>query len=173
MSVSKRPILVASNVLIDPTGKILMGLRAESLRWEVSGGKVEDETLVQAAIREHEEETGMTLLGTPRLLGWADVTGDGAITKDQRFVCVFLLWEHWHGFPRLNEGKHLRWAWVAPEDLPPLEAMTQGTRVLVTGILPDYLVGKEEVQPEAEDPWDATVAAAINGNVVIDTGDVF
>lgn len=129
---AKRPILVASNVLLNCYSQVLMGRRKDSGLWEIPGGKVEDEPLIYAGIREMEEETGIRLHGFPAVFGVADTWGAFGSQGLQSYVCVGLLWEH-QGLKRarLVEGKHDKWEWFGLwEDLPSDSLVTVGTRLL-------------------------------------------
>lgn len=60
----KDPVLVAGCVLLDPYDRILLlhRNRGDNPHWELPGGKVEaDETPVMAAIREIQEELGVSV----------------------------------------------------------------------------------------------------------------
>lgn len=132
----RRPILVASNILVDERGQVLMGLRKDCNLWEFPGGKVEAESVVDAARREMREETGVELVGKPTTLGYTDGWLWSGEAGRQWYVCIMLLWREWSGFPRLVEGKHHCWQWFDWSELPPVAQMTQGNRQFVNEILP-------------------------------------
>jgi 8-oxo-dGTP pyrophosphatase MutT (NUDIX family) len=64
----------------DQAGKILLARRADTLNWELPGGKVEPgESAIDAAIREVAEETGVTIT----------VTGLSGVYTDPGHVMVY------------------------------------------------------------------------------------
>lgn len=119
----KRIILVARNVLLNKKQKILLGQRADSGKWELPGGKIDNEPLLVGAKREQMEETGMKLLGEPRLLGCVDVWHN-----NRHYLDVFLAWCSFEGKPFLAEpDKQLEWRWFDPQDLPGPHECTKST----------------------------------------------
>ena len=137
---SHPPIVVASNVLINPYSEILLGKRTDCGLWEVSGGKVEvNENIVNAGRREHREETGMELLDeSPEFMGYSLRTGNAHKTANQLFLCMFYIWREWYNSPELIEGKNTEWKWFHWADLPPLDQVTNGTAHLIEKLLPAY-----------------------------------
>lgn len=114
----KRPLLVVRNVLIDAGGRVLLGLRKDRLLWELPGGKVDDEPVLEACRRENLEETGI-LLGAadPLLLGYYDQYSK---KFRRRVVDLIFRFSKWTGRARvMPENKHVRWEW-RPLPLLPL-----------------------------------------------------
>jgi len=120
----RRPILVVRNVLIDKQDRLLLGLRADVNLWELPGGKVDDEYVLDAALREQKEETGMTLQGIPRLVGYAD--GPGMRDPKKKFTDLLLMWPAWDGEPQLTEPDKQR-AWLP---------LTPSAKIFAESILP-------------------------------------
>lgn len=131
-----RPILVVSNALINSKREILLGLRADCGRWEIPGGKVEAEAVIDGGRREQREESGMKLLGTPKLLGYADGWEWNGVVGKKWHVCLLFLWKEWEGEPKLVDGSHLEWKWFPLDNPPPLENMNYGTRNFFKNIFP-------------------------------------
>lgn len=132
---NETPTIVVANVLISEDNELLMGLRSDRLEWEVPGGKVQDETLVEAYNRELLEETGMCTDERPSLLGISEP--DPAHFGGRRYVILFMQVRSWHGFPqRMEPEKCLSWRWFSLDDLPPPEKCTPGSRDFFANILP-------------------------------------
>jgi 8-oxo-dGTP diphosphatase len=107
---------VVSNNLVSEDGYVLLGKRVDNGLWATPGGKVENESLVDAAKREQLEETGMTLLGEPEIAGVVDCFGMDGV---HHFVCVQLVWRNWLGFPRnVEQEKCHGWQWFSVAELP-------------------------------------------------------
>jgi len=136
-SMPRRPTLVASNVLLSDKGEILFGLRADNNQWEVPGGKLEAEYVIDGAKREMREETGIELLGHPITLGFSDTWGMYGQDGGPWYVCLMLLWREWRGFPQLLEGKHREWKWFPLSNPPLVGCVTPGTLILLTDLLPN------------------------------------
>lgn len=132
---SIRPVVVARNILLSSKGECLLGLRSDLLRWELPGGKVEDESAQDAAIREMLEETDIDLVGEPTYLGYADVIS--LKRARQRSLDLFFLWPSWTGFARVCEEKHLQWRWFSLDGLPPTSKLMPSTTYCLTQLLPE------------------------------------
>ncbi len=134
----RRPMLVARNVLLSRDRQILLGLRAETGLWECAGGKVDDETVAEAAKREQLEETGIVLKGNHILLAHIDCFS--LKNPDRRFVDLFLFWSQWEGTAAVMEkDAHLKWQWFYVVDLPPLAQLMPTTGKFVENFLPHWL----------------------------------
>jgi 8-oxo-dGTP pyrophosphatase MutT (NUDIX family) len=146
---NNRPVLVAANVLLSGQGEILLHLRADLMKWECPGGKVEDETVLEAALREQEEESGILLRGTPQVLGFID--GHGHTDLKQRFVVIYLLWTQWDGFPEKREENTLRWQWFKVNDMPANDACSPGLRRFISDLLPPVASTVQEEDWDGQD----------------------
>lgn len=132
------PELVAACVLVNPRGEVLMGLRADRREWEVPGGKVQDESVLDAWHRELKEEAGLTTDVYPDFLGVSEP--DPAEFGGRRYFIVFLAVRHWEGTPAVREpDKCLEWRWWPLSALPPAEKMTPGTRDFAREMVPSLL----------------------------------
>lgn len=108
--------------------------------WSIPGGSLElGETFEEGAIRELQEECGITLV-RPKVIAVTNnletYTAEGV-----HFISVILLAERYEGEPKLLErGKHSELRWVDPRDLPlpHFEASRLGVQC--------YLDGKSYVQ---------------------------
>lgn len=142
----RRPITVASNVLLSDEG-LLLGLRSDSLLWGLPGGKVEAESVFDAGRREQKEENGMALLGSPVPVGFADSWEHEGARGRKWHVCHFLVWRLWAGKPARTEESHMRWEFFKLDKLPPLKEMTYATRFFVEnylGLVAATLKGREQ-----------------------------
>lgn len=134
------PRLTVGNILLTDDNKVLMGLRADCDLWEFPGGKVEDETLVEAAIREMSEESGVILKGAPETLCYADVN----ITEG-RFFLIFLIWKEWENYPqRMEPNKCLEWKWISIADINP-EKCTKGSKQALAHLKARVYVEAEQI----------------------------
>lgn len=175
-----RPIVVASNVLLSPYNKILLGRRADCGRWEVSGGKVEsDENIVNAGRREHYEETGMILLDEfPVYLGYSLRPGDKRV-DNQLFLCMFYLWREWEGSPNVVENCHTEWKWFGIDKLPSSSDCTYGTAQFIEEMLPAFLtkrVAREQLRKHVAKYFEDSGLAHQNCNGVeweMDNGETY
>lgn len=108
-------IELSGNLIVED-GKILLLYRKDESRWEVPGGKVEDdESATEAAVREAEEEIGVSMkLRKPFYSGEFQHDGD-----------MFL----WHGYvaeivdgrPEVKEQKFEKLEWFDPRELDDLD----------------------------------------------------
>jgi len=98
-------------------GDILLAMKKRGFgvgRWNGVGGKVKpDETILQATIRECQEEIGVTPL-RPRLAGRLQFY----MTDDPDFLhdCHVFVADKWHGKP--TESEEMRPQWFAHVDIP-------------------------------------------------------
>lgn len=155
-----RPILVVRNVLLSLSNEqnpsLLLGLRAKTCQWELPGGKVDNETVRMAGLREQTEETGMYLQGDCKHVGFADVVSMRGV-PGRRFVDLFLQWTMWRGEATVKEpDTHLAWRWFSVKTLPTLDKMASSTRYFVEHLLPGLLSGSEaqwqgeDIEPDAK-----------------------
>jgi 8-oxo-dGTP diphosphatase len=113
-------VLVVAGVLVDSTGRVLIGQRpegkADSGLWEFPGGKVEPrETPEGALIRELREELGIEVQsGDLMPLTFASHALSRAVDGAHLLMPVFVC-RAWRGEPRALE--HIRIEWVLPRDL--------------------------------------------------------
>jgi 8-oxo-dGTP pyrophosphatase MutT (NUDIX family) len=102
--------IIVRNLLLDQK-KILLGQRTCGL-WDLPGGRVENETVHEAGVREQLEETGMNLLGPSFLFHYIDYG---------RKLIMVLQWLKWEGQPQELDEDHKNWQWVPigqwPENL--------------------------------------------------------
>lgn len=136
--VQNRPWVVVRNFLLTGDNSVLLMLRADTKLWELPGGKVDDEEVRDASVREQLEETGMTLLGEPEFVGFADCVS--LKNRHRRFIDLFLRWRDWNGFPMVVEpDSHDKLAWFKLTELPELHKMMPGTRKFFEQCLPKHL----------------------------------
>ena len=105
--------------LFNPRNQILMGMRLSKQgygMWTVPGGKPDDgETLVDAAIRETWEETGIHL--TPRMLELFGKTDD--VANGLHYINVHYRVKDVKMMPSVIEkGKCAGWYWFDMDKLP-------------------------------------------------------
>lgn len=115
---SLRPTVFAA--VRDPAGRVLLVRRADTLNWELPGGKVEPgESATDAAIREVAEETGMTITVTGLSGVYTDpghvmVYPNGEV-RQQFSLCLHATAKP--GQPRPDHDEVINAAWIAPDDL--------------------------------------------------------
>lgn len=116
---SLRPTVFA--VVRDSTGRILLARRADTLNWELPGGKVElGESALDAVVREVAEETGVKISvngvsGIYTDPGHVMVYATGEV-RQQYAICV-------HAAPvsgeaRADNDEMINVAWIGLDDLP-------------------------------------------------------
>lgn len=110
-------------ITVDESGRILMQRRRDTDQWALPMGKMEiGETPSQCAVRETEEETGVTVEPTGLLGIYSDpdhivAYSDGEVRQEYE---VILIARPLRGEPRSNdEASDVRW--VAPSDLEDLD----------------------------------------------------
>jgi 8-oxo-dGTP pyrophosphatase MutT (NUDIX family) len=113
-----------SAVVLDDTGRVLLGRRADDGRWDTPGGIPEPgEEPAAAAVREVHEETGVRCTVERLLLVRAEpepVTypnGDRCQFMETGFACRAT-----GGVARVNDDESLEVGWFAPGEFPPLAA---------------------------------------------------
>ncbi len=107
-------------IIVRNNGEILVGKRTGSHApyWSIPGGHLElGESFEQAAIREIEEETGLTI-GNPKVIAVTNNLKTYA-EENKHYVSVCLQADH-QGDEVINKepDKCECWQWVKPTDLP-------------------------------------------------------
>ena len=105
--------------LFNPSGQVLMGLRLSKHgfnTWSAPGGKPEaKESLVDTAIRETFEETGIVL--KPRTLKLISITDD--VYPDSHYLTTHYRVDNVSSVPRVMEpNKCKEWRWFDVNKLP-------------------------------------------------------
>ncbi|OAN18306.1 ADP-ribose pyrophosphatase [Photobacterium jeanii] len=107
-------------ILVNDQGKVLIGKRknSHSPYYSIPGGHLEiGESFEQCAIREMEEETGITI-HNPQVIA---VTNNLKTYRESglHYISVALLATDYNGEPQLNEpDKCDGWLWADPNNLP-------------------------------------------------------
>lgn len=118
MANSVRPTAFAA--ARDPAGRILLVRRADTLNWELPGGKVEPgESAIEASVREVAEETGIkvTVTGLSGVYtdpGHVMVYRNGEV-RQQFSLCLHAI--SGSGQPRPDYDEVIDAAWVDVEEL--------------------------------------------------------
>lgn len=110
---------VGVGVCIKKQGKVLLGRRQNSHghdTWSFPGGHLEySESPVDTAIRETEEETGITLKDVSLL----DVYTNDIFTKEEKhYITLYVMAETEQEPELLEPEKCLEWRWFSWDDLP-------------------------------------------------------
>ncbi len=105
--------------LFNPSGQVLMGLRLSKHgfnTWSAPGGKPEkNESLIDTAIRETFEETGIAL--APRMLEYVCTTDD--VFPDSHYVTTHFRVKNVNTNPSVKEpNKCKEWRWFDLDKLP-------------------------------------------------------
>lgn len=83
-----RPLFVGVRIILVQDGQVLLVRHSYEHHWYFPGGAVKrGEILVDAAMREAQEESGVICLGTPRLLGMYMNLYEGKNDHIAVFVC--------------------------------------------------------------------------------------
>lgn len=116
---------VGLGVIVINNGKILLGKRKGSHgegTWAFPGGHVEaNEKFIETALRELEEETGLTkenieIIDKNKLLPG---TNDLFIDEDKHYITLYLRVKLLNSEPKIMEkDKCLEWKWFSWDDLP-------------------------------------------------------
>lgn len=106
---------LAGNLIVED-GKILLLYRKDQDHWEVPGGKVEDdESATEAAVREAEEEIGVSVeLRKPFYSG--EFQHDGEMFLWHGYVAEIV-----EGTPEVREQKFEKLEWFDPRELDDLD----------------------------------------------------
>ncbi|MFN8099033.1 MAG: NUDIX domain-containing protein [Dermatophilaceae bacterium] len=117
------PMTGATGVVRDATGRILLGLRADTREWALPSGIIEPfEEPAVALAREIEEEAGIharvdALVAVSATGEVRYPNGDVATYLDFTFLCT-----HLSGDPHPADGENVEIGWFALDALPPLRA---------------------------------------------------
>ncbi|MDX6313119.1 MAG: hypothetical protein QOF44_2583 [Streptomyces sp.] len=112
-------------VILNPAGKAFAQKRSPDRRlfpdcWDIVGGHVDPgETLLEALLREVEEETGWRVRRIVRSLGTSTWTGDDGLGLRHEADYVIEV-DSDLANPRLEWAKHSTYDWFGPADLPRL-----------------------------------------------------
>ncbi|MFE3325313.1 NUDIX hydrolase [Streptomyces sp. NPDC059176] len=136
-------------VVLDQHGRAFAQKRSPDRRlfpdcWDIVGGHVEHgETLLDALIREMEEETGWRLDRVRRLLGMSTWTGDdhGGVRQEADYL-VEVDGDLDH--PTLEWSKHTAYHWFGPDDLPRLKENRAPGEYLVHDLVAKALHDRKE-----------------------------
>ena len=113
----------AGAVVVDDSGRVLLGRRADTGRWALPAGAIDPgEQPADAAVRETYEETGVRI-AVERLAGVAlrEVTyphGDRC-----QYLTVWFRCRPVGGEARVNDDESVEVGWFSPEALPDLDAV--------------------------------------------------
>ncbi len=125
MSEEKKRVGAGFGIILEKDGKILLGMRhpdpdkADSAfrsagEWCLPGGKLEwGESFEEGAIRETQEETGITI-SDPKVISVHNCRNEHA-----HFMTVGLLAHEWKGEAKVMEPDEIiEWQWFDLKDLP-------------------------------------------------------
>jgi 8-oxo-dGTP pyrophosphatase MutT (NUDIX family) len=133
-------------VVLNEDGRAFAQRRAPGRRlfpdcWDVVGGHVEPgETLLEALVREVEEETGWRVRRVRRLLAVTEWTGDdGKGTRREADYLVEVDGDL--DRPELEWSKHTAYDWFGPEDLPRLKENLSPGQHLVHDLIAAAVLG--------------------------------
>ncbi len=124
--------LTVTGVLPDERGRLLLVRRADNGQWVLPGGGMDSgERVVEAVVREVEEETGIhvkpvNLLGIYSNPDVAISYENGA--RKYHVVSIMFLCEPMYGEPRLTD-ETVEWGYYWPHDLPEPLAETHRERI--------------------------------------------
>lgn len=146
MSDYKRlPVAVARAVLMNKKNEFLLGLRADTDRWEFPGGKLEHmEDPEEAAKRECLEECRVRVSGMKEVVGHKTIKH---LSKEKSSFEVYVAFSEWEGQAAPGEPNHLSWAWFtrdAAKDLP----LMPSTRYALECLIPDFLKQHSDWPPK-------------------------
>jgi len=119
------PLSVAGALVVRDDGRIFFQRRSARRKlfpnsWDIVGGHVEPgETVTETLAREIEEETGWRLAEVLAVVGEFSYAGDDGVTRHETDFLVRV--EGDPDRPRLEEGKHTEFRWLARHELDVLE----------------------------------------------------
>ncbi len=124
--------LTVTAVLPDAEGRFLLVRRADNAHWVLPGGGVESgERVVEAVVREMEEETGVHVRPTNLLGIYSNpdvIISYGGGERQYQVVSIMFLCEAMYGEPCITE-ETLEWGYFAPNALPEPLAETHQERI--------------------------------------------
>jgi len=107
-------------VIVLRDGQVLIGRRRSASHghesWQFPGGHLEwGESIAQCAIREVEEETGLSVI----VIGYGPYTNDIFVDAGKHYVTLFVLASSLDGTPEVRESeKCAEWQWCSWDALP-------------------------------------------------------
>jgi len=119
--VQHEPLRCAAALILDDEGRIFVQRRSPQRKlfpscWDIVGGHLEDgESVDDALRREVEEETGWRISVVLGLVGEFRYTGDDGLDRVEQDFLVRV--DGNLDRPRLEEGKHTEWRWLAESEL--------------------------------------------------------
>ncbi len=131
MSEKKLPKVGVGVMIQNKNGEVLMGSRMAPVagEWCCPGGSVEfGESLLEAAVRETKEETGLEVYD----LKLISVVEEKRYIKidGKYFIVACFKSENYRGEPRLMEpDKFKEWCWFSLENLP--DKMLEATEIMI------------------------------------------
>lgn len=138
---------IAVAVIRDSHGRILISERktdcAYAGQWEFPGGKVEQgETVQQALVRELQEELGLDIHSSRKLITIQHAYPDRRVHLDT--------WEvtSWSGQPESREGQ--RFEWVVAADLLSYPMLEANRPIVAAALLPDRYMITPQLGDDAE-----------------------
>jgi len=133
-----RPGVGIGVIIVNKDGNILFIKRKgdHAPYFSIPGGRLEaGETFEQCAIREIEEEIGITIKD-PKVIA---VTNNLKTYKNEgvHYISIILVAEDFSGEPRIMEPeKHEKWVWASPKNIPMphFDASERGVECYVNGL---------------------------------------
>lgn len=109
--------IVASAIIENEEGKILLTKSPKwNNKWTLPGGHIEPgETILQAALREAEEETGLNLLPID-IICWGELIGSKDFHRSAHFIYFDLYCKQIGGILKLDKKELSDYQWLSPEE---------------------------------------------------------
>jgi 8-oxo-dGTP pyrophosphatase MutT (NUDIX family) len=132
--VPPEPLRCAGALIVDDEGRIFVQRRSPDRRlfpncWDIVGGHLMDgESVDEAVRREVEEETGWRISVVLGQVGEFTYTGDDERERVERDFLVRVDGDL--NRPRLEQGKHTEWRWLAEADLDSLDKNGAGDELV-------------------------------------------